>query len=160
MCTSNRSFFQRGISLIELIMFIVIVSVALAGILLVMNTVTRGSADPLLRKQSLAIAESLLEEIELQDFSNPAGGFTGAATQANRAQFDDVVDYSGFATAGAFAISGAAPVPGLEGYNVAVAVAPQGVWNGIAAGSSVLITVSVAAPSGETITATGFRTAY
>ncbi|OZA84351.1 MAG: hypothetical protein B7X56_07345, partial [Burkholderiales bacterium 34-67-9] len=29
---------QRGISLIELIMFIVIISVALAGILLVMNT--------------------------------------------------------------------------------------------------------------------------
>ncbi|HEU0234121.1 MAG TPA: prepilin-type N-terminal cleavage/methylation domain-containing protein [Gallionella sp.] len=60
---------QRGISLIELIMFIVIVSVALAGILLVMNTVTKGSADPLIHKQALAIAESLLEEVELMPFT-------------------------------------------------------------------------------------------
>lgn len=60
---------QCGISLIELIMFIVIVSVALAGILLVMNTVTRGSADPLIHKQALAIAESMLEEVELMPFT-------------------------------------------------------------------------------------------
>ena len=60
---------QRGISLVELIVFIVIVSVALTGILLVMNVVTRGSADPLIRKQALAIAESLLEEVELMPFT-------------------------------------------------------------------------------------------
>ncbi len=60
---------QRGVSLVELIMFIVIVSVALAGILLVMNTTTRGSADPLIHKQALAIAESLLEEVELMPFT-------------------------------------------------------------------------------------------
>ena len=56
---------ERGTSLVELIMFIVIVSVALAGILLVMNVTTRGSVDPLIHKQALAIAESLLEEVEL-----------------------------------------------------------------------------------------------
>ena len=60
---------QRGISLIELIMFIVIVSVALAGILLVMNVTTKSSADPLIHKQALAIAESLLEEVELMPFT-------------------------------------------------------------------------------------------
>ena len=60
---------QRGISLVELIMFIVIVSIALAGILLVMNQVTGHSADTLIRKQALAIAESLLEEVELMPFT-------------------------------------------------------------------------------------------
>ena len=60
---------QRGISLIELIMFIVIVSVALAGILLVMNVTTKNSADPIIHKQALAIAESLLEEVELMPFT-------------------------------------------------------------------------------------------
>ena len=60
---------QRGISLIELIMFIVIISIALAGILLVMNRVTGHSADTLIRKQALAIAESLLEEVELMPFT-------------------------------------------------------------------------------------------
>ena len=60
---------ERGISLIELVMFIVIISVALAGILTVMNKVTGHSADTLIRKQSLAIAESLLEEVELMPFT-------------------------------------------------------------------------------------------
>ena len=66
MCTSDR---QRGISLIELIMFIVIITIALAGILLVMNKTTGHSADTLVRKQALAIAESLLEEVELMPFT-------------------------------------------------------------------------------------------
>ena len=76
-------FSERGISLIELIMFIVIVSVALGGILLVMNTVTRGSADPLIHKQALAIAESLLEEVELMPFTYCDPNDPTAATAAS-----------------------------------------------------------------------------
>ncbi len=60
---------ERGFSLIELILFIVIISVAVAGILLVMNQVTNHSADSLIRKQALAIAESLLEEVEMMPFT-------------------------------------------------------------------------------------------
>jgi MSHA pilin protein MshD len=66
MCTPHK---QRGSSLIELIMFIIIVSVALAGIMRVMNVTTKGSADPLIHKQALAIAESMLEEVELMPFT-------------------------------------------------------------------------------------------
>ena len=69
MCTKPSSILQRGISLIELIMFIVIISLALTGILLVMNTVMKHSADPVVHKQALAIAESLLEEVELMPFT-------------------------------------------------------------------------------------------
>ena len=59
----------RGFSFIELIIFIVIISIAVAGILMVMNYTTAHSADAQLRKQALAIAESLLEEIELARFT-------------------------------------------------------------------------------------------
>ena len=123
MCTRHN---QRGISLIELIMFIVIVSVALAGILLVMDTVTKSSADPLIHKQSLAIAESLLEEVELMPFTicdpddvNAASAVAAADCSAGMDQnkggaalttptpvtenrwsafnpFDNVADYGGF----------------------------------------------------------------
>lgn len=81
MCTRHN---QRGISLVELIMFIVIVGVALAGILLVMNVTTKGSADPLIHKQSLAIAESLLEEVELMPFTycDPDDPTASTATSA------------------------------------------------------------------------------
>ena len=50
-------------------MFIVIVGVAAGGILMVFANTTRASADPLIRKQALAIAESLLEEIRLMPFT-------------------------------------------------------------------------------------------
>lgn len=158
MCTPRN---QRGISLVELIIFIVIVSVALAGILLVMNVVTRGSADPVLRKQAIAAAYSLLEEIELQDFVS-ASGATVTVTQANRASAYHIVsDYNTFGTAGIFPVSGTAPTVGLENYHAAVTVIPEAAaWNGIPAGSAVQINVTVMAPNGEMITATGYRTAY
>jgi MSHA pilin protein MshD len=60
---------QRGVTIIELIIFIVIVGVAIAGIIMVMNMTTRGSVDPMRRKQALIIAEGLLEEVELAKFS-------------------------------------------------------------------------------------------
>lgn len=60
---------QRGLTLIELIVFIVIVGVALAGVLTVLNHTTQHSADPMVRKQALAIAESLLEEVMAQAFT-------------------------------------------------------------------------------------------
>jgi MSHA pilin protein MshD len=60
---------QGGFSLIELIIFIVIVSVAVAGVLAVYNQAIRGSADPMVRKQAVAIAESLLAEVLMQPFT-------------------------------------------------------------------------------------------
>lgn len=137
---------QRGISLVELIMFIVIVSVALAGILLVMDTVTKGSADPLIHKQSLAIAESLLEEVELMPFTycDPDDPTAATATSpaectvriesagldvafapyqtsdetrySNTAPFDNVNDYD------AFSMSGAGGIKDITGATISAAL--------------------------------------
>jgi len=84
---------QRGLTLVELIMFIVIVSVGLAGILLVINTVVKSSADPVVRKQSIAMADAVLEEVLLKAYQNPAGGFVPTVCDTQRALFDDVDDY-------------------------------------------------------------------
>ncbi|MBI5918898.1 MAG: type II secretion system protein [Nitrosomonadales bacterium] len=65
----NALRFQRGVSLIELVVFIVVVGIAVAGVSQIMVRVMGHSADALLRKQALAIAESLLEEAELMPFS-------------------------------------------------------------------------------------------
>ncbi len=156
---SNRAR-ERGISLVELIMFIVIVSVALAGILLVLNVTTKSSADPLVHKQALAVAESLLEEVELQDFIPATGAITpNPVTQANRSsQYHIVTDYQGFATTGIYSVNGAA-IAGLGNYNASVSVA-NAALNGIAAGSAVLITVTVTDPQGNAMQISGYRTAY
>lgn len=74
MCTTKTKQRQTGISLIELVVFIVIVGVGVAGMMSTFNVAVRGSADPMVRKQALAIAESLLLEVEQQAFLvRPAG---------------------------------------------------------------------------------------
>lgn len=127
---SSLSTPQRGISLIELIMFIVILGIALTGIMLVINQVTGHSADTLLRKQALAIAESKMEEIELQSFANIAS-----------------------------AVSNVTPVSGLTGYAVS-AVMDTSAWGNIPATSAAQITVTVTDPAGQAVKLTGYRTNY
>jgi MSHA pilin protein MshD len=183
MCILPR---QRGISLIELIMFIMIIGVALAGILLVMNTTTMGSANPMIRKQSLAIAESLLEEVELMPFTycdpddaNAAtaqvaavavNGCTalveglGAENDVSRYDaalpFDNVSDYSGFSMAagGILDITGTAIGP-AAGYSATIAVA-QAAIGAVPANDSLLITVTVTGPDGVGVVIQGYRTRY
>ena len=159
MCTRHKQF---GISLIELIMFIVIVSVALAGILLVMNQVTRHSADPLIHKQALAIAESMLEEIRLQAL-DPAACTMALGQNDPRIGAGCINDYNGYSTLGGIreysALNGL--VPGLGSYDItAVIIGPiPSPFGGtvIAAASGAVITVTVADPTGATLAATGYR---
>lgn len=185
--TSSR---QAGVSLIELILFIVIVSIAVAGILLVMNKVTAHSADAAVHKQSLAIAESLLEEVELMPFTfcdpddasavsatSPAGCTTpeaigpetiggvtedryGTLAPAVNAQFDNVSDYNGFAM----------PVGGIFDISnnkiagldgyAAQVTVAQAALGTVPSTESLQITVTVTGPDGTKVTLDGYRTRY
>ena len=60
---------QRGATLLELIVFIVVVSTAVIGVLAALDLSNRSSTDPMIQKQALAIAEALLEEVQLQPFT-------------------------------------------------------------------------------------------
>lgn len=60
---------QGGFTLIELVIFIVVISVAVVGLLGVISRTTSSSADPQLRKQALVLAESMLEEVQLARFT-------------------------------------------------------------------------------------------
>lgn len=60
---------QRGLTMVELIVFILVIGVAVAGVLGTLTTVTQRSADPLIRKQAMLLAESLLEEVALSHFT-------------------------------------------------------------------------------------------
>ncbi|MBX9816859.1 MAG: prepilin-type N-terminal cleavage/methylation domain-containing protein [Burkholderiaceae bacterium] len=149
MCMTRRC--QRGFTLVELIIFIVVVGAGLAGILSVSNQVVRTSADPMLTKQSVALAESLMEEILQKDFANPVGGYSGS----NRALFDDVADYDGYVTATGMVDAQGVAIAGLGGYNAspAVAVLAMPNWNGIPA---LRVTVSITGPGG-TVSLVGYR---
>jgi MSHA pilin protein MshD len=60
---------QRGLSLIELVMAIMVISVGVVGLLMIFNSTVSKSADPMVRKQAMAIAESMLSEVLAQPFS-------------------------------------------------------------------------------------------
>lgn len=155
---------QHGLTLIELIMFIIIVSVGVLGILSVLNVTAKNSADPMIRKQVLAVAEAMLEEVLTKDFSNPMDGFTpatpGEPTQGERQKFDDVDDYN---MTGAWNWTGikslldtSTDIPGLANYTVTVAV-DGAALNGVAAAKSITVTVT---GGNETVTLVGYRTNY
>ena len=73
---------QRGLTIIELVLFMVIMGVAAAGIIGVLNIGTKSSADPLRRKQAMLIAEAFMEEVQSAGltFCAPTDANYGAAT--------------------------------------------------------------------------------
>lgn len=142
---------SRGFTLLEMVVLIVVIGVALVGVLLVFQNTVRASADPQVRKQAVAIAEGLLDEILLAAY-DPLG-----ASAAPRRNFDDVDDYAPYSTAGGMEDIDGVLIPGLEGYNadVDVAVAALG---GVAEAKR--ITVTVTGPQGLVVRLEGWRTRY
>jgi MSHA pilin protein MshD len=157
--TVGRSHLQHGVSMIEAVLFIVVVSVALVVVLKAFDIANQGSADPILRRQSLAIAQSLLDEISFKDFANPSpGGYAGPYNAATRSQFDDVMDYNGLSLSGISDLSGAA-VTGLSGYRAVVAVAAAA-FGSVPSTAGYRITVTVTDPANNTLTLDGYRANY
>lgn len=180
MCTKRE---QTGVTLIELVIFIVIVSLAVAGILAVMNMTIRHSSDPLVRKQAIAVAESLMEEVALHSFTfcDPsdanfftAADNTGCAVAANDQStlvwqagesrynnanpYDNVADYNGFTMTGITGIDGTA-IAELANYNAAVAITNVGATFGLGATEVLQIVVTVTSGA-ESVSVTSFRFRY
>lgn len=180
---------QRGVTLIELIMFIVIIGAALAGLLQVLNFTTKNSADPLRQKQALMIAEGLLEEVRLSAFTfcepsdakvetaaSPAEctvqeSFGLSAGEAGR-PYDNINDYvdqpgtpkAAFNDAAGKLLDAHGNAMDVAGYAATVTIRPA-ILNGIGdAGSSadtdvLRITVEVSY-DGQTLALDGYRTRY
>lgn len=140
---------QTGVTLIELVMSMVIISISLVGILSVMNLTVVHSADPVVEQQAVAIAESYLEEITLQAYSGTAS--------SGRANFDDVDDYNGLSDSGVHDQQGNA-VSGLNNYNVTVAVSAPMVLSGGVNAKQITVRVSGTGVSGLSLV--GYKMQY
>lgn len=147
---------QAGMTLVELVITIVIIGIAAAALYSAMAAIMGRSADPLLRQQSLSIAESYLEEILLQPFLDPTALAVCQAIPGNRAAFNDVCDYRAVNDAGAQDANGNA-IAGLGNYQVQVVVVPPALWNGVTA---MRVDVTVTDPAGQAVVLSGFRTCY
>ena len=178
---SIRPALQRGITLIEQIMFILIVSVGVIGLVSVMNPAIRASADPMVTKQLVAIAESLLNEVMHQPFTwcdpdDPAAStalsYAGCAipqntgthgagetryAQGSDPAFDNVDDYGGFSMAN---IDDPSILNAMTGYTASVAINRAGTVLGLADNTAALnVTVTVTRGT-ESFSLTGYRFRY
>lgn len=179
-----------GISLVELLLFIVIIGVAVSGVLAAFRLTVQKSADPLVRKQATAIAESLLDEVQLMPFTfcDPDDANVRTATSASVGvngcaatveaigpeagesrygtgglQFDNVNDYHGYNTS----TETPSGIKDITGASIpalasynASVTVTQVSLGGIAAADSLRIAVTVTGPSNTTVTLEGFRTRY
>jgi MSHA pilin protein MshD len=95
----------KGFSLIELIVFIVVVSIALVALLGIMNQYIAGNVDPVVQERALECAQAKMDQIWGRKFddSTPSGGLppcgsaeagasacTGISPEAS---FNDIGDY-------------------------------------------------------------------
>lgn len=139
---------QRGVTLIELVISMVIIGIAVVGILKVMEVTTRHSADPMIQHQAVAVAEAYLEEILTKSYSVQPGS-------GSRGNFDDVADYDGLTDSPPTDQNGNAI--GLVGYTVTVDVGAAAALDGVMARR---IDVTVTHSTLVDITLTGYRTSY
>lgn len=144
---------QQGATLIELILSMVIISIALVGIFSVINLTTLHSADPMVNFQAIAVAESYMDEILLQSYADPDGSESGET----RASYDDVSDYNGLNDVGAHNQQGVL-ISNLSRYNVAVVVSAATALTGGVSAKKVSITVSGQGLPGLTLV--GYKTDY
>lgn len=189
MSTDRRSGRQRGLSLIELIVFIIIVSVGLAGVLSVFNVAVRGSADPAIRKNMLSLAESLLEEVMMQPYTYCDPDDANAATATSTASctggaggvndesllreeageargnlanpFDNVSDY-----AGAGAGVSLTPVTSVDGshtyagYSATISIAQASGGNALNGITDAMLITVVVTHGSDTLSLQGYRARY
>ncbi len=179
--SAARQRHAQGLTLIELLMFIMVVGLALSAVLMVFVQATRSSADPQMQRQALAIAESLLQEVQLQPFtfcdpldaniataSSSAGcattpealGPEAGETRYTHPQFNNVNDYHGFSMSGIVDITNTA-VSGLSGYSASVQIVPADLGSiGAGSGDALRITVQVTGPHNTAVTLQGYRSRH
>jgi MSHA pilin protein MshD len=151
MSSKRRS--MGGMTLIELVIAILILGIGLAGVMLAYSTVTRGASDPVVHKQLLAVAEALLEEIQLKPYAAAANA---APAGCARNTWNDLLDYHGYATTGQVCTPDGTPIAALAGYSVNISVTAA-TLGGVSTARRIDVTVR---RGNERITLTGWRVDY
>lgn len=147
--------YPRGVTLIELLVFIVIVSAALGVFAKVFTNAVVNTVDPVLRLKAAEKAQAQMDEILARKFdeNTPTGGIpacnsasgSACAGIAPDAKFDDVGDFNGFTdnTDTSLALS--------------VSVIEDGSSLGLVNSNARLITVTVTMQGGDALSLSAYK---
>jgi MSHA pilin protein MshD len=131
---------ERGMTLIELVIAIVVIGICVASVLALLSSIAMRSASSLNRTQATSVAMSYLEFILAQPYGN-------------------IGTYHGIDRLGPLDATGA-PVAGLERYRVQVTAVGDTLGAGADTAQAMRVDVTVVDPTGATTRITGYRTDY
>lgn len=152
---------NTGVTLIELLVFLVVIGIALSAVVGVFTNSIKSSNDPLIRIRALELGQAQLDEVLARKFdeNTPNGGVPACNSTDGSAclgivpdaDYDDVGDFNGFTD------------NSHPGYSVQVNVTEAGSDLGLANANARLISVTVTMPaisnnlSGSSVTLSAYR---
>lgn len=145
---------QRGVTLVELIVAITIVSIAATTILGTMANVALRSADAMVQQQAIAIGQAYLDEIMQRWVVDP----NGTPPNTGRGSWDLVDNYNGLVDVGARDQFGNA-IAALSAYTVSVGVVPSALTS-VPSTAARRIDVTVTRNPNVSVILSGYRTSY
>ena len=169
---------QRGFSLIELVVMIVVLSLALTGVTIAINETVKHSAKPLVHTRAMELAQAYLDEILTKRYDEHSGqggiprcnstdpGHRACSTTLGpdpgetRATYDDVDDYNGLDESPPRGAQGTV-LSGYAGYRVRISVVYAGTGLGLTNNQGAkLITVTITSPLGTNLVFSAYRVNY
>ena len=146
---------QQGLTLIEVVVFIVVISIGLTMLVKSIGLNLKTSTNPIVRLKALEKSQALMDEILARkyDENTPTGGVpacgstTGVACAGIVADggFDDVGDYNGYSD------------NSDVGYSLSTTVQFAGGELGLGATAAKRITVVVNMPDGKSLTLSAYK---
>jgi MSHA pilin protein MshD len=146
-----------GFTLVELVVSIVVISVAISGVVGILSAVSARSGAAIAQAEATEIASAYLNEVLQRSFSDP----DATPVEPARSLFDDVGDYNGLTDVGARDQFNQA-IPGLTQFTVSVQVVvpAAGALGTVPTSSMKRVDVTVSHPTGVRVLLSGYRTAY
>lgn len=149
---------SRGVTLVETIVFLVIISVAMVALIKVYTYAIVNSVDPVVRTRALELAQAQLDEVLARKFdeNTPTGGVPACDSTSGPvcagivadAGFDDVGDYNGF-------VNNSDP-----NHTITVTVVAAGGEIGIPAAQARRVTVTATVPGGDSLVLSAYKTNF